>query len=292
MTLKKEVKSWKKREVDELAEQIKKYKVIAVANLHKVRATQVQELRKKFRSEIVFKSAKNTLIKRAIEKCSKTKPKIEELGKHLVGSSLFIFTNMNPFKLSLLLGKSKMKMAAKAGDVAQTDIIIPEGNTGMVPGPIISELTEVGLPTKIESGSVWITDDTVVVKRGETISAKLASVLSKLGIKPIEVGLSLNAAYEDGLIYTADVLNIDAQAYRQDLQNASAYAYNLTVNAGYLTPEALPMLLSKAVTEARSLASAASVFEKDTLGLVLAKHYSQMSILLSRLAEKQPSIAQ
>ena len=91
----------------------------------------------------------------------------------------------------------------------------------MSPGPVISELSDVGLPTKIESGSIWITRDTVVARKGEVISAKLASILSRLGIKPIKAGLTLKAAYEDGLIHPGEVLQINLEKTFEDLKEAA-----------------------------------------------------------------------
>ncbi len=139
--------------------------------------------------QVHMKVIKNTLMKLAIEN-NEGKPELKKLVEHLQGSNVFLFTNLNPFKLALLLEKGKVKTTAKAGDMAAFDVIVPAGNTGQPPGPIISQLNAVGLPTKIESGSVWISKDTLVVRKGEVISEKLASVLSKLGIKPVEAGLS------------------------------------------------------------------------------------------------------
>ncbi|MFH1327808.1 MAG: 50S ribosomal protein L10 [Candidatus Bathyarchaeota archaeon] len=284
--LKEDVKDWKKEEVDELANLFKKYDVITIASLQKVRAAQIQELRKKFRGEVIFKCSKNSLATRALEKCARQKPKIKELEKHFRASTIYMFTNISPFKLSLLLEKSKIKMPAKSGDIAQTDIIIPEGNTGMAPGPVISEFTGLGIPTKIENGSVQITKDATVVKQGETISAKLASVLSKLGLKPMEVGLTLDAAYEAKVIYPAELLRIDLNATSNELKEAVSEAFNLAANADYPTTETLPISLVKCVTEARNLRMSAMIIDEETLPPILSKSYNEMNALQAKLSEK------
>jgi len=192
----------KAQKVEKLVSSIDQYNVIAFASLHKVRAIQLQELAKRFRSDLLLKTVKNVLVKRALERSPKKN--INELTKHMVGSNLLLLTDMNPFKLSILLGKNKIKTKAKAGDIAQNDITIPAGNTGFPPGPAISELHEAGVRTRIESGSVWVTRDTIVAEMGEAIPAKVASILSKLGVKPLEVALQLVAAYDDGLIFTTE----------------------------------------------------------------------------------------
>ena len=97
------------------------------------------------------------------------------------------------------------------------DVVVPQGNTGQPPGPIISQLNGVGLPTRIESGSVWVAKDTLVVRRGEAINERLASVLSKLGIKAVESGLSMRAVYDEGLMVLENQLHIDVDATRKSL---------------------------------------------------------------------------
>ena len=162
--------------MEELAKLIENYKVVALSDLYKVKTAQIQELRKRFGDEVKFRCVKNTLARFALKKVSEKKPGVEKLEEYLKGSNLFIFTNISPFKLSILFEKNKINLPASAGDVAPEDIVVPEGNTGMSPGPVISELSDVGLPTKIESGSIWITRDTVVARKGDIIESDLAGI--------------------------------------------------------------------------------------------------------------------
>lgn len=263
------------KEVEEIAEMLNAYAVIGVASLYKVRATQLQELKKKLRGNVEIRVTKNTLMLRALQK-SEIKPNINKLSEFLTGSIIFLFTNMNPFKLSLFLEKNKVKTTAKARDIAQTDIIIPSGNTGLAPGPIISELNEVGLLTKIETGSVWIARDTVVARKGETISPKLASVLSRLGIKPIEVGLSITAAYDEGVILTKDDLRIDLEKTVHQIQEAQTYAFNVAVNAAYPSAETTLPLLHIAQSEAYNLALNATYLDNPIVSkFLVSKAHSE-----------------
>ncbi len=287
----KEIKDWKRDEVEKIADLAHRYRVLALADLYKVRAAQIQELRKRFRGEIVFRCSKSNLVKRALEKVAVEKPQIDRLAGHLRGSYVFIYTELDPFKLSLLFQKSKILMPAKAGDIAQTDIVITEGNTGLAPGPIISEFTEMKVPTKIESGSIWITEDTTVVRKGEHVSAKMASLLSKLGMKPVEAGVDLNLAYDGGLIYTPELLRIDLEATAAELRRAVEEAFNLALTAAYPTPETLPALLGRGILESTGLAAAGVDFGKETMPLLLSNGYGEMSALLERLKAKDLTLA-
>jgi len=280
----------KTQEIQQISTLISEYKNFGVANLQKVRAAQLQELKKKLKKDVYMKVIKNTITKRALAQV-KNKQGLEKIEPHLTGSNVVLLTNLNPFKLTLLLEKSKVKISAKAGDTAAQDVTVPAGNTGMPPGPIISQLGAVGLATRIESGSVWINKDTVVAKKGEKIDERLASVLSKLGIKPVEAGLAIKAMYDDGIILTQDQLHLDLDATRNNVQTAYTYALNLAISAAYPTPTTTPLLVQKAHTDAYKLAIFSGVPTKETIKDILRKAYYEMSSLSGAVAKKDPNAA-
>jgi large subunit ribosomal protein L10 len=272
----------KAKQIKEIGNIMQQHKIIALASLHKVRAAQLQELRKKLQNDAYLQVIKNTLMKRVIAQ-SKEKPNLEKLGDHLTGSTIYLFTNLNPFKLVLLLEKSKVITTAKAGDTAAFDVVVPAGNTGQPPGPIISQLGAVGLKTRIESGSVWINKDTLVVKKGETISQRLAAVLSKLGIKPVEAGLVLKTVYDDGAVITEDQLRLNIDEFKKTIEEAHRYAFYLSVNSAYTTPENIGFLLQKAHQDAYRLSVNEEIPTKETVAEILRKAYMQMLSLKTRL---------
>ncbi len=272
----------KAKEVEEIENILQQYKVIALADLQKVRAAQLQELRKKLQESAHLRVIKNTLMKRAIIQ-SKKKPNLHKLEDRLAGSTIYLFTDLNPFKLVLLLEKSKVKTTAKAGDIAAFDVVVPAGNTGQPPGPIISQLGAVGLKTRIESGSVWINKDTLVVKKGEIISQRLAAVLSKLGIKPVEAGLALKTVYDDGTIITEEQLYLDMDDTRKYVEDAHKYAFYLSVNSAYTTSENIRFLLRKAHQNAYWLSLNENILTQETIADILRKAYVQMLSLKTRL---------
>ena len=273
----------KAEKVEEIKNILKKYRIIGIADLHKVRASQLQELRKNLKEVAYLQVIKNTLMERAISEF-KGLPNIKSLMRHLKGSNLFLFTNINPFKLALILEKSKVKGFAKAGDIASEDIIVPAGNTGLAPGPIISQLSSVGIPTRIESGSVWINRDTVVAKKGEVISQSLAAVLSKLGIKAIEAGLSLKVVYDNGLIISGEELTIDLEEYKQNIGKAYVEAFNLSLSVAYPTAENIMALLQIASSEAYRLALNADMPTPQTVTDLIRKAHLEALALSSRIS--------
>jgi len=265
-------------EVEELAQLLAQYKVIGIASLQKVRAAQLQEFKKKLADDVYMRVIKNTLIKRAVENC-KEKLELKKLEEHLTGSNVFLFTDLNPFKLALLLEKGKVRTTAKAGDVAAFDVVVPAGNTGQPPGPIISQLNAVGLPTRIESGSVWITKDTLVAREGDIIPGRLASVLSKLGIKPVEAGLVMKVAYDDGLIVEQEQLRLDINETKQYIEAARAEAFGFSLSIAYPTSENIQIIVQIAHQKAYALTINAAIPTKETIKDLIRKAHAEMLYL-------------
>jgi len=280
------VPEWKKKLVEEIKGYLKRYKYVLIADLYKVRANQLQELRKALRGRALVKVLKNTLVARAIDGLDGEKPGIQALKDYLHGQNIFIFTDENPFKVAHMIDQFKVKVLPAPGDVATSDIVIPAGNTGLPPGPIISTFNALGVPTKIEGGSIWIVKDTLVAKKGEEISHDLAYILGKLDMRVIELGISLKAAYVDGLVVPGEELKLDIEGVRQAISEAYQAAFNLSLTASYPPRETPPLLLQMAHIRALSVALAASYPTKDTIGLLLAKAEAEAGALARLLAEK------
>ena len=107
----------------QLQELPKKYSVMALVRMEKVRASQLLPLRKKFKDEVEIVSIKDKVAKKALEKLDV--PGIKQMIEKLTGQCLFMFTNMSPFKLNVLLAKNKMMLAARGGDISSIDIVVP-----------------------------------------------------------------------------------------------------------------------------------------------------------------------
>ncbi len=269
------------KQVEDLAGQ---YNTIIVSKLHKVRAGQLMLLRKNFRGQLVMIVAKNRIAQKALE-ISKI-PNAQEFISNLNGQNALIFTNMNPFKLYLSLEKSKVNLPARAGDVATDDIVVPSGNTGIAPGPVLSEFKEAGVQTRIEAGSIFVARDSVVAHPGDIISPKLAGLLSRLNIKPIKAGLGIFLASSDGLLLHQKDIAIDLEAYRADLMNSARQAIGFAVEIAYPTKDSLPLLISKAFRGARELAKEAGYITPESAEFVLGAAQSDAEALMNAAKEK------
>jgi len=270
--------------VERVAKLAKQYPVLAIASLSKVRGTELMAVRKGLRGKAEVFVVKNTLATLGLKKAGIKNA--EQLLSRLTGQNALIFSTDDPFKLFLTLDKSKVFLAARAGDVAPEDIMVPAGNTNLPAGPVLSEFREAGIQTKIESGSIYVNKDSVAVKKGAVVSPKLASLLSKLNIKPIKAGVTIALAYENGLIYAGDLVAIDLEKYRQSLMEAYSSSRGLAVIIGYVTKETAPEIIAKAYREAMSLAVEAGFMTPETAPRILAKAEAEASALMAKAREK------
>ncbi|MHA1637505.1 MAG: 50S ribosomal protein L10 [Candidatus Thorarchaeota archaeon] len=282
----KTIPQWKIDTVEQLAEIIKDSKMVGLVNVEGVGAKQLQGIRDSLRGSAVMKMARNTLMLRAIEKSGKKG--IKTLSEYVTGPVAFVFSDQDPFVLSKFLSENKAAAPAKGGQVAPKDIMIKAMNTGVAPGPFISELAALKIPSRVKGGMIHVIQDTVAVKTGETISNAMAQMLTRLGIEPMELQLNLVAAFADGEVLSAESFDIDLDSLLSQVLLGHQYAINLSVNTGYPTAETITLLIATANMEAKGLAINIGFFSPDLLDVFLAKANSEAFTLAAVISEKDP----
>lgn len=282
----KTIPQWKIDKVAELAARIDDSEMIGLVNVEGVGAKQLTGIRESLRGSATMIMARNTLMIRALEIAKKKR--IKDLVEHVSGPVAFMFSNEDPFVLTKFLSENKAAAPAKGGQIAQKDIVVPAMNTGVAPGPFISELAALRIPSRVKGGVIHVTDDTVAVKAGDVISNAMALMLTRLGIEPMELQLKLIAAYTDGAVLTGSSLEIDLGSLIAQVIAGHQFAVNLSINIGYPTAETIPMILAKANMEAKSLTMKIGFFEPDMIGEFLAKANSEALALAAIISEKDP----
>ena len=258
----------------------KKYSVTALVRMEKVRASQLLPLRKKLLGEVEIISIKDKIARKAFEKLDI--PGAEKMREKLTGQCVFMFTNMSPFKLNVLLGKNKVLLVARGGDTASIDVVVPPKNTGIAPGPMLTEFKENKIPTKIDQGTIWILKETTPVKRGEVISTKLAALLGKLDIKPIEARIVLNSALSESILFSEEELIVDVDAFRDKIAQANQNALALSTEIAYVTEDNIAQILAKASQAGISLSVEAAYVTDETKEQILQKAHSQAKGVASK----------
>ena len=183
----------KKELVARLLKLLQDYPVVAVVNMDGLPTPQLQRIRSQLRQTFTLVMTRKSLFLHAFDLFQEKNPKIAELKPHIKGIPALIFSKENPFSLYKILKKNKSPAAAKPGQISPQDISIPAGPTPFSPGPVISEFAQLGIKAGVEGGKVAVKETKVVVKEGEVIKSNLASMLARLGIEPIEIGINITA---------------------------------------------------------------------------------------------------
>ncbi|QLG50824.1 50S ribosomal protein L10 [Natrinema halophilum] len=273
---------WKREEVDELESLIEDYESIGVVGIAGIPSKQLQDMRRELHGTAVLRVSRNTLQTRALEDAG-----LDGLVDQVEGQVGLVATNENPFSLYKELEASKTPAPINEGEVAPNDIVIPEGDTGVDPGPFVGELQQIGANARIEEGSIQVMEDSTVLEAGEEVSADLSNVLSELGIEPKEVGLDLRAVIADGVAFDPEDLDIDIEAYQSDVSTAAARARNLAVNASFPTAATASTLIAKATGEAKSLGLQAAIEDEALMPDLVSKADAQLRALAGQIDDDE-----
>lgn len=280
-----QVSQEKRDTVEETVGYLKKYEVVAAADLYKVGSSMLHDIRRQLGGRMSIKVVKNTLMRISMEEAQLEG--IDEFMDAVSGPNVFLFTNGNPFKLAMTLEANKVRVFAKPGDIAQEDIVIKAGNTGLSPGPIIAKFGALGIRTRIEAGNIWVTQDVTAARGGEEISGDLADLLARMGIKAAEMGLRIKAVYESGTIIPGEDLLLDLAEYRGLVESAHTGAFQVAVQASYVTPVTAVAILVKATQQARKVAIEAGYLTRETVEAIIRRANAQARSLASQVGKIQ-----
>ena len=273
------VAEWKHKVVKELIDIFTGNKVIGIVEIGGIPAPQLQKMRRDLHGTATIRSAKNNLIFRALDDAEKQVKGISSLKESVIGQTAIIATDMNPFRLFSQIKSTRTMAPAKGGETASHDIEIKAGETPFKPGPIVGELQKVGIPAAIQEGKVVIKNNKVLITQGQKIPADIAQMLTRLEIFPVEIGMDLNAVFEDGSIFKPDVLDINIDEILGRMRQASTNALNLAIEAGWYNKITIQPLLVKAHYNALTLALEQGIITKETINNLLSKAHASMLAL-------------
>ena len=276
------VAGWKKDRVSELTEIFSSEGVVAVVDVSGVPASNMIDMRNTLRKRMSIRMAKKSLVRIAWSEAGRPESEIESLLEGAHQPCIVHSDSMNAFEIFGELEKTRQGRAAKAGEKFPNEVTIPAGPTEFGPGPIVGEFNAVGIPAKIDKGKVAIQKDTTF-SEGAEISADLGIMLAKLGINPIEIGLILIGAIEEGHLFQSSDLDLDTDGLRNDVVSATSGAFNLACNVRWFSSTTTPTLISKASSEALSVALEAGVVNDTTAATILSQAQSRMMSLAGQL---------
>ncbi|CAK0872123.1 unnamed protein product [Prorocentrum cordatum] len=201
-----------------------------------VRSKQMQEIRIELRGKAVVLMGKNTMIRKALLLGAEQHPGcgLDQLRAGINGNMGFIFaTNCQLDDIRETLKKYRLPAAAKAGQLAQVDLSLPAGPTGMDPSQT-AFFQALNIGTKIVKGQIELVAETPVLKAGEKVSPGGAVLLGKLGVKPFEYGMEVQQVFQDdGSTFSAAVLDVKPEQlvgkFLAGLNNMAAFSREIGI---------------------------------------------------------------
>ncbi|KAK6790290.1 hypothetical protein RDI58_014090 [Solanum bulbocastanum] len=231
------------------------YTQVLVAAADNVGSNQLQSIRKGLRGDSVVLMGKNTMMKRTIRvHAEKTgNETILNLIPLLVGNVGLIFTKGDLKEVSEEVAKYKVGAPARVGLVAPVDVVVPPGNTGLDPSQT-SFFQVLNIPTKINKGTVEIITPVELIKKGDKVGSSEAALLAKLGIRPFSYGLVVLSVYDNGSVFSPEVLDLTEDDLIVKFAMGVSMVTSLALAISYPTLAAAPHMFTNAYKNVLAIA--------------------------------------
>lgn len=116
------------------------------------------------------------------------------------------------------------------------------------------------IPTKINKGTVEIITPVELIKKGDKVGSSEAALLSKLGIRPFSYGLVVLTVYDNGSVFSPEVLDLTEDDLVQKFAAGVSMVTSVSLAVSYPTIAAAPHMLINGY--------------KNALGVAVATEYS------------------
>ncbi|OSX73119.1 hypothetical protein BU14_0375s0006 [Porphyra umbilicalis] len=183
------------------------YDKMFVVQADNVGSNQLQQLRAQVRENTVLLMGKNTMIRRVLRNHGPENPDLLTVLPVVVGNIGMVFTKGDLKEVRDKIASNKVPAAAKAGTIAQCEVFIEPGPTGMEP-TMTSFFQALNIPTKINRGQIEIQSRVKLLDEGQKVGSSEVALLQKLGIRPFSYGLKFLHVFENGQMYSPKVLDI------------------------------------------------------------------------------------
>ncbi|XP_027064102.1 large ribosomal subunit protein uL10-like [Coffea arabica] len=238
-----------------LCKLLDEYSQILIVGADNVGSNQLQNIRRGLRAESVILMGKNTMMKRSIRVHAENtgNKNFLSLIPLLVGNVGLIFTKGDLKEISEEVSKYKVGAPARVGLIAPDDVVVPPGNTGLDPSQT-SFFQVLNIPTKINKGTVEIITAVELIKKGDKVGSSESALLSKLGVRPFSYGLIVQAVYENGSVFSPEVLDLTEDDLAVKFLVGLSMATSLSLEISYPALSAAPHMLINGYKNALAIA--------------------------------------
>ncbi|XP_041079499.1 60S acidic ribosomal protein P0 [Polyodon spathula] len=230
---------WKSNYFTKIVQLLDDYPKCFIVGADNVGSKQMQTIRLSLRGKAVVLMGKNTMMRKAIRGHLENNPSLEKLLNHIRGNVGFVFTKEDLTEVRDMLLANKVPAAARAGAVAPCEVTVPAQNTGLGPEKT-SFFQALGITTKISRGTIEILSDVQLIKPGDKVGASEATLLNMLNISPFSFGLIIQQVYDNGSVYSPEVLDITEDALHQRFLEGVRNIASVCLQIGYPTVASIP----------------------------------------------------
>ncbi|KAF7688646.1 60S acidic ribosomal protein P0 [Silurus meridionalis] len=231
--------TWKSNYFLKIIQLLNDFPKCFIVGADNVGSKQMQTIRLSLRGKAVVLMGKNTMMRKAIRGHLENNPALEKLLPHIRGNVGFVFTKEDLAEVRDLLLENKVPAAARAGAIAPCEVTVPAQNTGLGPEKT-SFFQALGITTKISRGTIEILSDVQLIKPGDKVGASEATLLNMLNISPFSYGLIIQQVYDNGSVYSPEVLDITEDALHKRFLEGVRNIASVCLQIGYPTLASIP----------------------------------------------------
>jgi len=222
------------------------YSKVLLVDVTNVNANQLFSVRRLVEKEGSLVMGKNTLIRKGLRQfIDAGNSQYEPLLPLIRGNIGLAFTKGDLAELRKEILQFRVPAAAKTGQVAPLDVIIPKGNTGLEP-TMTSFLHALNIQSKIVRGQIELLADVHLIKKGDKVQPGEVALLDKLKITPFTYGCQINDVYDNGFCYDAELLSLTDADVLATFSNGVTRIAALSLAIGFPTKASVPHSLIKA----------------------------------------------
>jgi len=292
-------KERKKRYKAKLEKAIQEYKNVLIVTVDNVGSFQMQKIRIALRGTAEILMGKNTLMRMVMREQLASNPKLESLIPQIKGNMGLIWTNGDLAKVRTIVTSNKVPAVAKSGTIAPTDVYVPAGPTGLDPGQT-SFFQALNIATKIARGSIEISADVHLIKKGEKVTSSAVALLGKLDIKPFFYGCVVSSVYENGSVYPVEILDMTPEVLlgkffggvRRIAAIGLAIGYPTEASIGHNLANGFKKLLALSSTSGYQFKEAEAFFSKAAAAPAAAEKKEEKPAAGKKKEEKKEEVVE
>jgi large subunit ribosomal protein LP0 len=232
-------KDWKAARWANLTNMFAENDKVFIVGIDNVQSKQMQDIRIKLRGRATILNGKNTMIRKVLREQIENNPSIERILPTIKGNVGFVFVKDDFADVRETINTSKKQAPARAGAIAPCEVFVPPQATALGPEKT-AFFQALNIPTKITRGNIEILNKVELLKAGQKVGASEATLLNMLNISPFQYGLIIQAVYDQGSVYSPEILDIKPEDIQAKFISGLMNVASLSLAAGYPSKASIP----------------------------------------------------